>query len=398
MLQSLDKIEFLVGSADMVEQMMTASAKEPFDEEVLNFLNDVSRTLMNDPRSKAYSDVITLGFWLRKGSTTKLKERYSFKDCNIHLGRGLVFHIAPSNVPVNFAYSLAAGLLTGNSNIVRVPSKDFEQVTMIAEAINAVLARHERIKSSIALVRYEREKEINDALSIICDTRIIWGGDATIEEIRKSPLLPRSTEITFADRYSLAVIDADEYLKKGNKATVALDFYNDTYFSDQNACTSPRIIVWTGNHKEEAKKIFWNELHEIIKKKYTFRAIQGVNKLTSACLAAVEIPGTKIVNRTDNLVVRVEVPEITEKLMDLKDNCGYFFEYNCDDILEIKYLCNDKRCQTIGILGDKDEIKSLLLSGMKGVDRVVEIGHTMDFDLTWDGYNLVSQLTRTITV
>ena len=32
------------------------------------------------------------------------------------------------------------------------------------------------------------------------------------------------------------------------------------------------------------------------------------------------------------------------------------------------------------------------------VDRVVPMGHTMDFDLIWDGYNLVNQLTRVVDV
>ena len=40
----------------------------------------------------------------------------------------------------------------------------------------------------------------------------------------------------------------------------------------------------------------------------------------------------------------------------------------------------------------------LLKSGIRGVDRVVPMGHTMDFDLTWDGYNLVNQLTRVVDV
>ena len=38
----------------------------------------------------------------------------------------------------------------------------------------------------------------------------------------------------------------------------------------------------------------------------------------------------------------------------------------------------------------------LLESGVKGIDRIVPIGHTMDFDLLWDGYDLVSQMTRVI--
>jgi hypothetical protein len=41
-------------------------------------------------------------------------------------------------------------------------------------------------------------------------------------------------------------------------------------------------------------------------------------------------------------------------------------------------------------------IKPLLVSGIKGVDRVVSVGQTMNFDLLWDGYNLIEELTRTV--
>lgn len=71
---------------------------------------------------------------------------------------------------------------------------------------------------------------------------------------------------------------------------------------------------------------------------------------------------------------------------------------DCDDILELQSLCDDKRCQTIGLLGNIESIKPLLMSGIKGVDRVVPIGKTMDFDLIWDGYDLTSQLTRVISI
>ena len=58
---------------------------------------------------------------------------------------GLIFHITPSNVPTNFAYSLIFGLLTGNSNFVKVPTKKFEEITIICEAINKILFK-ENIK------------------------------------------------------------------------------------------------------------------------------------------------------------------------------------------------------------------------------------------------------------
>ena len=69
-----------------------------------------------------------------------------------------------------------------------------------------------------------------------------------------------------------------------------------------------------------------------------------------------------------------------------------------NDISELRDICNDERCQTIGIIGDKCMFEPLILSGIKGVDRIVPIGRTMDFELIWDGYDLVERLTRTIVV
>lgn len=392
------RVEYLTGSADTVEKTFSAPAMVPFDEKIIDFLNDVSVEIMGDRRSRAYSDVITFGFWIRKGSVLKLQERFKIKDNAFHIGRGVAFHIAPSNVPVNFAYSLVAGLLNGNANIVRVPSKDFPQIKILTDAFNKVLLRHPDMKPYIICVRYERDKAINDMFSANADVRVVWGGDKTIEELRKSPLPPRSVEITFADRYSIAVIDSDKYLCIEDKKKVAEDFYNDTFFSDQNACTSPRIIIWTGNNIQAAKEVFWEAEHNIAKEKYSFQPIQGVNKLTQCFMASVALDGIKVIPHEDNLIVRVSVPEITDTLMDYRDNSGYFYESDCRDISLLKAICNDKRCQTIAYIGDSETLIPLLQSGVKGVDRIVPIGKTMDFDLIWDGYNLSTLLTRSVAI
>ena len=59
-------------------------------------------------------------------------------------------------------------------------------------------------------------------------------------------------------------------------------------------------------------------------------------------------------------------------------------------------MCFDNRVQTIGMIGDRNLLLPLLHSGIQGIDRVTDVGHTMDFDLIWDGYDLSSSLTRTI--
>lgn len=392
----LNRVTYLTGSAEIAALLPDVRALIPFDDSIIDFLNDVSRVLMGNKAAKAYSDVVTFGFWIRKGSVMKLKERFEDKDA-VYLGKGVAFHVAPSNVPVNFAYSLVSGLLTGNANVVRVPSKDFPQVEIIIQAFNAALERHKEIKPYVLCVRYEKDKEINDLFSYVADVRIIWGGDHTIAELRKSPLSPRAGEVTFADRYSFAVIDSDSYLAIEDKTRVAEDFYNDTFFTDQNACTSPRIVVWTGKRIDEAKKTFWKAEHELVKKKYTFQSIQGVNKLTKAYLIAAE-HDVKIEAHPDNLIVRVTVPEISDYLANYRGDSGYFYEYDCEDILELIPLCNDKRCQTIGYIGDSKAVLPLIQNGVKGIDRVVPIGKTMDFDLIWDGYNLPYLMTRTVVI
>ena len=38
---------------------------------------------------------------------------------------------------------------------------------------------------------------------------------------------------------------------------LAQNFYNDTYAVDQNACSSPHLMLWKGKSKIIAKKKFW---------------------------------------------------------------------------------------------------------------------------------------------
>lgn len=403
----LDKMVYLVGNRDIVKQMPFLPVKEIFEPQIIDFCDALSKELLGNRAAKSFPDVVTFGFWLRRAALTQLKQRFGNGGQGsgalaegIKLGRGVAFHIAPSNVPVNFAYSLAVGLLAGNANVVRVPSKDFLQVKLICDAINKVLERFEGIKPYITLARYSRDREVNNVLSEICDIRVIWGGDATIAEIRKSGLGAGCTEVAFADRYSLAVIDAAAYLDEFHKEKIAQDFYNDTYLSDQNACTSPRAVVWIGEGKEtdKAKELFWDNLYRLVQEKYGIQPVQCVDKLSIGCISAASCNGNvlRITRMPDNLVMRVHVDNLTDSLMDYRGNSGYFYESEITDVLELKNICNNVRCQTIGLLGDKELLNPLILSGVKGIDRVVPIGRTMDFDFLWDGYNLAERFTRTV--
>lgn len=392
--QNFNELTYVVGTPETVEEMRGVSSMIPFSDKAVTFLNAVSAKLLKT--GKAYSDVVTFAFWCRKAALLTEKAKYDTNE--LRLGRGIAFHSTPSNVPVNCAFSFAAGLLAGNPNIVRLPAKPYAQVDLICAAVKEALDEQPEMKPYVVFVKFPPVQEIADYFSGICASRIVWGGDMTIAEMRKSPLPPRAKEITFADRHSILVLNADAVLKTENIDRLAQDFYNDTFFTDQNACTSPRIIVWTGKDKQAAKDKFWTAVHKLVADKYTLAPVQAVGKLAALYRAAANRE-VRLEPCADNFIYRVKVEKLDDKLPDLKYNSGFFFEYDAENLTEIVPVCTNK-CQTMTYYGlDKDDIADFIRSAApQGVDRAVPMGKSMDFTLVWDGHDLVRELSRIVKV
>ena len=392
--QNFNELTYVVGTPETVEEMRSVPAMIPFSDKAVTFLNAVSAKLLKT--GKVYSDVVTFAFWCRKAALLTEKAKYDTNE--LRLGRGIAFHSTPSNVPVNCAFSFAAGLLAGNPNIVRLPAKPYAQVDLICAAVKEALDEQPEMKPYVVFVKFPPVQEIADYFSSLCATRIVWGGDMTIAEMRKSPLPPRAKEITFADRHSILVLNADAVLKAENIDRLAQDFYNDTFFSDQNACTSPRIIVWTGKDKQAAKDKFWTAVHKLVADKYTLAPVQAVGKLAALYRAAADRE-VRLEPCADNFIYRVKVEKLDDKLPDLKYNSGFFFEYDAENLTEIVPVCTNK-CQTMTYYGlDKDDIADFIRSAApQGVDRAVPMGKSMDFTLVWDGYDLIREFSRIVKV
>lgn len=394
MQQAFSSIQYLVGDRDILERMGSVQVLPLFSDRVLDFLDCLSRKLMGSKEAKKYPDVIAFAFWIRRASLYKVS--VSYKDGSQRIGRGVAFHIAPSNIPVQFAVSMTYALTAGNASIVRISDKRFEQVDIICEAIRFVLAEgYPDMKSYICIIRYAHNDEITQTLTDLCDIRMIWGGNRTIAAIRRSPIKARCIDLGFADRYSIAVIDSDDYLKR-NSDLLAVDFYNDTYFSDQNACSSPRLVIWTGNSISKAKEVFWDALGKVIHQKYQMDPISSSEKLLKTAVCAAVHPGIKEIKK-DNLLIRVELPLLYDDIMDFKGNSGYFFECSVDK-LECLAPIMKKGCQTVTYIGDfEDELRKVINeNGVRGVDRIVPVGHAADIAFVWDGLDLPDILSRRI--
>lgn len=386
------------------EAIASMRATLPFADDVIDALGALSSAILKDRRSRQYPDVVTFAFFIRKSNLVVLKNNSQLSTLNsqLRLGRGLIFHIAPSNVPINFGYSMVAGLLAGNNNVVRVSQKEFPQVNLIAELMNSVYEKGDaKALDRVALVKYDRsDKEATDYFSSICNTRVIWGGDATISKIRESEIPARSFDVCFADRYSMAAINADELVSEQNIGRLAEGFYNDTYLFDQNACSAPHLVVWTGREENicKAKELFWNAVHDVVSKKYQFQSVMAVDKQTALFRQAVAMNITQE-GFKDNLLRRVALKEIDSRIDDYRCTCGYFTEYTAASLDELDKIIKNKY-QTLVYYGfEHSELEQFVLKNrLIGIDRIVPIGHTTDFDLVWDGYDLIKTLSRVVSV
>lgn len=374
----------------------------PFAEPVLAFLSDLGSLLLKDKAAKAYPDVVTFAFFCRRAHLEALKAEYAGQTDD-RLGRGLTFHIAPSNVPINFAYSLAAALLAGNACVVKASSQDFVQTRIVCRAMDSLLqGEHAAMAPYVNVVLYARERQdLTEMYSAECDARIIWGGDETVRRVRAAALPPHALEVTFPDRYSLLCVQAQAVLDMDEKqlAQAAQGFYNDTYLTDQNACTSPRLVYWLGEGEglKRAQERFWNAVTAYARPRYAVEPVVAVDKLTAAYRAAIALPGAKLAPMADNTAVRVEVEALTEALDEHRCAGGFFIEYAAETLDALVPVVK-RKYQTLSYIGlEKDALRRFVVeNGLRGIDRIAPVGHTMDFALTWDGYDLIRTLSRRI--
>lgn len=211
----------------------------------------------------------------------------------------------------------------------------------------------------------------------------------------------RTFDITFADRYSLCVINADEYINEEQPEKIAQGFYNDTYLFDQNACTAPHLVIWIGNKEnvKNSKNIFWDKLYEVVKDNYEVQPIIAVDKLTALFNQAVNSDKIRKESSTDNLIWRVELENLEKNLDEYRCSSGYFSEYHATSLTELTQIVN-RKYQTMAYYGfGIVELESFIKKEHpSGIDRIVPIGKTMDFSLIWDGYDLIETLTRKIEI
>ncbi len=389
----MKNIEYLVGTPEISRQPLP-----PYSDEAIEFASQLSKNIMRSPSVRIYPDMSALAFWCRKANLQKMKA--NCPEADKRLGRGLCFHVAPGNIPVNFAFSYLFGLMSGCSNIVRLSSKPYPQIAPICQTVAETLRDFPEIEKRTAFVRYPADDETTAAFSKDADARLIWGGDRTIATVRAMASKPRCVDVCFADRYSICIIDGEQILAADGEtlARLAENFYNDTYLMDQNACSSEQLILWLRD-SEEARERFWAAVYALAVQKYELQAELGVDKYTHMFEDILDGRPISSFRRSGNLLYRAQLDELRGELTVLRGKGGYFYEYGISSLDELVPFVSDK-FQTVTYFGtDPEAVRSFVIRNrLRGIDRIVPVGKAMDIDILWDGYDLVRVLSRYVDV
>lgn len=387
---AVDELTTTLGRSDVVL---------PFAAERVAFMADLSRSLRR--RARGIPEIEALAFWMRPAEIARLREQFDELGGGkiLHMPRGTVFHIPPANVDTIFVYSLVLSMLTGNRNVVRLSSRSVEAAAPILETMREVVMDHPDVADSLRILTYGHDDSTTAALTEACDVRVIWGGDGTITTMRRFPLPPHATELAFADRFSLAAIDAESYsrLPGDERSLLAERFVNDTYWFDQLGCSSARLIVWVGDgdHRTLTEDFHIRVRERAEAKGYVVDTAAAIGKL-----------GQSFRSMIDDRVAQYRWYSNTEVVLETEGfprargefcGAGLFYEWMTGDLADlIPHIRRED--QTLTVFGfEADALRTFAteLRG-RGIDRIVPFGQALQFNRIWDGYDLLQEFTRRV--
>lgn len=376
----------------------------PFHQDLIDFCEALSLKLFELPEKT--NDFVALSFWLRKAQIQALGERFQkmIPPSCIRGPLGLVLHFPPSNIEVMFVYSWISSLLGGNANILRIPRTQTPQFCKLLIVIEEVLSqkRFSKIRQMSHFVHYAHDDTITKWLSQLVDCRIIWGGNETVEKLRTLPLSAHAKDLSFPNRFSYAVIAAEPLLNAPpeEKLKIIKNFFNDCYWFDQSACSSPRILFWIGEKDciTSASTLFYDEFQKLIEARKYEVPLGGVSqKLTFLYDQVLRLDIQKVLTKSNELTVAY----LDKVGPQCRNHPGFGFFYH------VPYLCLDEIIpfvssvdQTLTYYGfESNELRLFAqkLQG-KGLTRMVPAGQALQFDTQWDGHDLLIELTQEINI
>jgi Acyl-CoA reductase (LuxC) len=378
---------------------------EPFAPARIDTLARVSAAILADSVLRQDPASVAVAYWLRRAQLVRLAEEYLQRSAAepdiLRVPVGRVLHLAPSNVDTLFLYSWALAFLCGNASVVRLSQESGVVVEALLRVISAVAATDSALRASNRFVTYGHDDAVTGALSAWCSHRVIWGGDETVAAIRPLALPPHASERVFGSKYSFSVIDATRYgaASEETRAQVAAGFFNDLFWFDQMACSSPQVVVWIGDSDAAALAAgdFERALQaEVSRRRFEPSVSSAVHRRAYAFGIAASADVRVVLEHPGFVGVHLRDRAALDK-----DICGgglvrHVPAARLTDVLALI----DEKDQTVTHWGFEGQVlrEFAAAAGSRGLDRVVPIGEALAFDVVWDGFHLIDDMLRRVRV
>ncbi len=313
------------------------------------------------------------------------------------LPRGLVVHWIAGNVPTLGFLSLILGIITKNKNIVRLPSFSKNILIDLLKELKKIDSIANKITKNILILRYDKQDiKISQKLSMIADSKIIWGSDEVCKTLKDLPTKLDCDNLIFSNKISFIIVDK-EALRK-NTSLLIKKISRDILIFDQKACASPHTI-FLQNATQKQIFSFAKNLSKNLKKtyrNYQFSPTTNQKKIKILNLRLKYSLKHKVFSDYDDLNSTV--------LYDNKSIIGPAIENGTIFVRKLPKLNLLKKnfpnnIQTLGITKISKNLEPYINELQKiGLARIKMVGQMTNFESTWDGLNIPLKLIKYSTL
>ena len=327
---------------------------------------------------------------------TKIAKKYSqWLDSIIStsMPKGIIFIVASSNIELISLYNWGISFLCGNITIARISRRvQMKRINRILNIIKDVL------KNDFNDVFFQDDECNNTtrAATSICDVRILWGSNKSIEEIKKEYASSMQEDIAFASRKSMTLINANALLGStySEKNMLIKNLWNDTLELSFNACSSPHKICIIGKQPEREKSFqeLLDRLRDKCKKESILNGFITTNNLLETQLKAITTGNYKACHE-----LRGKLINIAPKIKEVENSVSVEL-IGVDTLDQMMVIMKRTQPQTLTYYGlGRKELKELVYKeDSYKPDRLEKVGNALNFDVIWDGINLFERLSKQV--
>lgn len=388
-----------------------------FDSLAIHWLTDPKRSFLNLFSSLGVSFLIS--FIRRQNLEMLLKE--SLHGNIHHLDRfiesrtiqkklmahphGVITHWLAGNVPVLGMISLMQGLVTKNTNVIKLPR---ENGVVLPIMINEI-AKHtytnrgktinglDIVNSCLCVYCEKEDQQGQRTLSVNSDIRVAWGGREAVESVMALPRKYGTHDVIFGPKYSFAAIGKNSYPVESLN-DIAFKLAIDASVFEQQGCNSPHTVF-----VEEGGSVSPLQFAEALAKEME-NVIKRIPKNPVSADQAYSIVNIRSEYSFTGRVFKSGGTEWTVILSNdegLADACYFrtLFVRPVNKLKDVLNFIEHKIHQSMGLsilAKDKDEFAKEATK--RGIERITELGKMSVYDYPWDGMFPINHFVRWVSI